>query len=136
MFLDALKEYGYVVGRNLVYESRYARSEPARLPGLVDELMAGKPDALVGIEQVAQVMKGKTSSIPIVLFNSSDPVAAGLVQSLARPGGKAGAFVSPLLRREPGRRRAGIRRDGEEPAGCTGWGRRLRHAIRSSTVDR
>lgn len=87
VFLDALKGFGYVVGRNLVYESRFAGGDPARLPGLVDELMAGKPDALVGIEQVAQVMKGKTSSIPIVLFNSSDPVAAGLVHSLARPGG-------------------------------------------------
>jgi putative ABC transport system substrate-binding protein len=58
-----------------------------RLPGLVDELIAFKPDVLVGNEQAARVMKNKTSTIPIVLTNSSDPVAVGLVQSLARPGG-------------------------------------------------
>ena len=87
IFLAAMREHGYVVGRNLVYELRYANGEPARLPGLVDELIALKPDVLTGIEQVARVMKNKTSTIPIVLTNSSDPVAAGLVQSLARPGG-------------------------------------------------
>ena len=86
-FLDALQKLGHVVGRNLVYESRYADGEPARLPGLIDELIALKPDLLAGIEQVARVMKGRTSTIPIVLTSSSDPVAARLVQSLARPGG-------------------------------------------------
>lgn len=87
VFLDALQKLGYVVGRNLVYESRYADGDPARLPGLVDELIARKPDVLAGIEAVARVMMGKTSTIPIVLTSSSDPIAAGLVQSLARPGG-------------------------------------------------
>ncbi len=87
VFLAALREHGYAVGRNLVYESRYADGQPARLPALVDELIALKPDVLAGIEQVAGVMKGKTSTIPIVLTNASDPIAAGLVQSLARPGG-------------------------------------------------
>lgn len=87
VFLAAMREHGYVVGRNLVYESRYANGEPTRLPGLVDELIALKPDVLAGVEQVARVMKGKTSTIPIVLTNASDPVAARLVQSLARPGG-------------------------------------------------
>lgn len=85
VFLDAMREHGYVVGRNLVYESRYANGQPARLPELVDELIALKPDVLAGIESVAGIMKGKTSSIPIVLTNSSDPVAAGLVRSFARP---------------------------------------------------
>lgn len=74
-------------GENLVYESRYANGAPGRLPGLIDELIALKPDVLAGIEAVAQVMKNKTSTIPVVLKNSSDPVAVGLVQSLARPRG-------------------------------------------------
>ena len=87
VFLDALRKLDYVVGRNLVYESRHADGEPARLPGLIDEIVALRPDVLAGIESVARVMKGKTSIIPIVLTNSADPVAAGLVQSLARPGG-------------------------------------------------
>ena len=87
VFLDALRKHGYVVGRDFVYESRYADGNAARLPGLIDELVALKPDVLAGIEQVARVMKDKTATIPIVLTNSSDPVAIGLVQSLARPGG-------------------------------------------------
>ena len=87
VFVDALQKLGYEVGRNLAYESRYANGAPGRLPGLIDELIALKPDVLAGIEGVARVMKGKTSTIPIVLTNSADPVAAGLVQSLSRPGG-------------------------------------------------
>ncbi len=46
-----------------------------------------KPDVLAGIEPIARVMLSKTSTIPIVMFNSSDPIAAGLVKSLSHPGG-------------------------------------------------
>lgn len=56
------------------------------LPALADELIALKPDVLVGIEVPAIVMRSKTTTIPIVLVASTDPVAAGLVKSLARPG--------------------------------------------------
>ena len=86
-FLDGMRERGYVVGRNLIFDVRYADGDPNRLPGLVDELIALKPDVLAGAESAAQIMKSKTSSIPIVLTVSSDPVALGLAQSLARPGG-------------------------------------------------
>ena len=54
---------------------------------MVDELIALRPDVLVGIEYVAKVMLAKTTTIPIVMPNSSDPIAAGLVMSLPRPGG-------------------------------------------------
>jgi putative tryptophan/tyrosine transport system substrate-binding protein len=86
-FLAVLTERGYVVGRNLLYESRYANGEPTRLPALVDELIAFKPDVLAGIEPVVRVMMSKTSTVPIVMTNASDPVAAGLVNSLSKPGG-------------------------------------------------
>jgi len=86
-FLAVLTERGYVVGRNLLYESRYANGEPTRLPALVDELIAFRPDVLAGIEQVVRVMMSKTSAVPIVMTNASDPVAAGLVNSLSKPGG-------------------------------------------------
>jgi len=86
-FLAVLAERGYVVGRNLVYESRYANGDPARLLALVDELIAFKPDVLAGIESVVRVMMSKTSTVPIVMTNASDPVAAGLVKSLSKPGG-------------------------------------------------
>jgi putative ABC transport system substrate-binding protein len=69
VFLAAMREHGYAVGRNLVYESRYADGQPARLPGLVDELITLKPEVLAGLEQVARVTKNKASTIPIVLTN-------------------------------------------------------------------
>jgi len=62
---------------------RYANADPGRVPALVDEVIALRPDVLVGFESVVRIMKTKTSTIPIVLTNSSDPVGLGL----ARPGG-------------------------------------------------
>ena len=59
----------------------------SRLPQAVDELIAAKPDLLVGIEQVARVMKSKMATIPIIVSIGSDPVVAGLAQLPARPGG-------------------------------------------------
>lgn len=85
-FLAGLREYGYVAGQNLVLDVRYARGDTARLPALADELLALKPDILVGIEAVALVARSKSKTLPIVLTTANDPVAAGLVHSLARPG--------------------------------------------------
>jgi putative ABC transport system substrate-binding protein len=84
--LTGLRERGYVPGRNLVLDVRFARGDTARLPALAGELVALKPDVLLAIEPEAGVLRAKTDKIPIVLTASSDPVAAGLVKSLARPG--------------------------------------------------
>src|SRR5262245_15407848 len=81
------RELGWVDGANFRLEVRYGNGEPARLPGLIDELIAFNPKALSGISEIAALMKAKTSTIPIVLSLSYDPVESGLVQSLARPGG-------------------------------------------------
>ena len=86
-FLAGLRELGFEVGRNLIYDVRHCDGDPSRLPGAIDELLALKPDLLAGIEQVARVMRSKTATVPIVLTISSDPVAAGLVKSLRQPGG-------------------------------------------------
>jgi putative ABC transport system substrate-binding protein len=86
-FVSTLHALGYVEGQNITYDIRYAEGDPTRLPVLVDELISRKPDVLVGIEPVVRVMASKTSTIPIVIQNSADPVAAGLVKSLAHPGG-------------------------------------------------
>ena len=86
-FLAGLRELGFERGRNLIFDVRNCDGDQSRLPALVDELITLKPDLLAGIEQVARVMRSKTSTIPIVLTVSSDPVAAGLAKSLARPGG-------------------------------------------------
>lgn len=84
--LTKLRDHGYVVGRNVAIDMRYARGDYSRLPALAEELIALKPDVLIGIEGAAHAMRSKTTTIPIVLAAAADPVAAGLAQSLARPG--------------------------------------------------
>jgi putative ABC transport system substrate-binding protein len=85
-FVSGLRDLGYVAGRNLVLDHRYAMGDNRAIATLADELIALRPDVMIGIESVAAVMRSKTTSIPIVLIASPDPVAAGLVQSLGRPG--------------------------------------------------
>ena len=82
-----LRELGWVDGGNFRLEVRYGNGEASRLPGLIDELIALNPKVLSGISEVAALMKAKTSTIPIVLSLSYDPVESGLVKSLARPEG-------------------------------------------------
>jgi ABC-type uncharacterized transport system substrate-binding protein len=85
-FVDALRDLGYVEKINLILDVRTADREGKRVPELVDEAIAQKPDVLVGWESIAVVMRSKTASIPIVLAGTIDPVRAGLAQSLRRPG--------------------------------------------------
>jgi putative tryptophan/tyrosine transport system substrate-binding protein len=85
-FLAGMLDRGYALDRNLRLDIRYARGDMSRLPALGDELIALKPEVLLGIEPAAVVLARKTTATPIVLVGSSDPVAAGLVKSLARPG--------------------------------------------------
>jgi putative ABC transport system substrate-binding protein len=85
-FLEGLRDRGYVQGVNLIFDVRYANADSSRVPSLVDEVIALRPDVIAGFESVARVMQARTSTIPIVLTNSSDPVGLGLAQSLAKPG--------------------------------------------------
>jgi ABC-type uncharacterized transport system substrate-binding protein len=86
--LAALREAGYVEGQNLVIEPRHAQGRVERLPALARELVALKPDIILATSNSAiQAAKNATKSIPIVMAFSDDPVALGLVASLARPGG-------------------------------------------------
>ena len=84
---SGLHELGWVDGGNFRLEVCYGSGEAGRLPELIDELIALNPRVLSGISEVVALMKAKTSTIPIVLSLSYDPVESGLVQSLARPGG-------------------------------------------------
>ena len=83
-----LRELGYVEGRNLSIDRRWADGVDARLPQLARELLAGKPEViLVTTTPATQALMRLTSKAPIVMTGTADPVAAGLVASLARPGG-------------------------------------------------
>jgi putative ABC transport system substrate-binding protein len=82
-----LRERGWIDGKNLLIEYRYAET-PDRVPTLVAELMALTPDLIVASgPQAAVPLKSATATIPIVFVAVYDPVALGLVQSLSRPGG-------------------------------------------------
>ena len=87
-FLRGLRELGYVEGRNLAIEWRYAQDKLENLPVLAAELVALKPDVLVsGANAGPLALQRATSTIPIVMTSPGDSVAMGLVKSLARPGG-------------------------------------------------
>ena len=87
-FRKGLSELGYDKGRNIAIEYRYAEGKFDRLPALAAELVRLKVDAIVTASTPAiQAAMQATRTIPIVMANVGDPVAAGLVASLARPGG-------------------------------------------------
>jgi len=93
VFRTRLRELGYTEGKNLVIETRYARGVTEQLPVLAAELVALKPDILVTVSTPATRAAIKaTSSIPIVFAGVADPVGAGLIASLARPGGNATGY--------------------------------------------
>jgi putative tryptophan/tyrosine transport system substrate-binding protein len=87
-FRDGLHELGYVEGKNLVIEYRWAEGHYERLPGLATELVRLPVDVIVAVgDPVIFAAKQATSTIPIVMAGVGDPVARGFVVSLARPGG-------------------------------------------------
>ncbi len=87
-FLQGLRDLGYVEGQNIIIEYRYGKGRLDRMSSLVNELIQQKVDVIVVTNQVAiRAAKKATKTIPIVMRSSVDPVAAGHVVSLARPGG-------------------------------------------------
>ena len=87
-FMQGLRERGYVDGRNIVIEYRWADGKLDRLPGLVADLVHIKVDVIVSSATPAiRFAKQQTSTIPIVMAGVTDPVGVGFVASLARPGG-------------------------------------------------
>ena len=87
-FLQGMRDLGYVEGRNLTMEARFADSKPERLPALADELGKLKVDIIVAMSTPAvQAAKQATTTIPIVMIAIADPVGSGFVANLARPGG-------------------------------------------------
>ena len=88
-FRQGMKEHGYVEPSNLIVDVRYAAGKLERLPALATDLARAKPDVFVvyaadAVKAAAQAMP----AVPIVISNTQDPIASGLVTSLARPGGR------------------------------------------------
>jgi putative ABC transport system substrate-binding protein len=94
-FRDGLRDLGYEEGRNIVIEYRWAEGRYDRFPALIAELIALKVDVIVTAGTPASLaVKKATSSIPLVMVAVGDPVATGLVASLARPGGNITGVTS------------------------------------------
>jgi len=94
---EALRERGYVEGRNIVIDRRYGENRLERLPVFAREMVAGKVDAIVAVGAASvRAAVAATTIVPIVMFGNFDPVASGLVKSLARPGGNlTGVLIAP-----------------------------------------
>ena len=94
-FRNGLRELGYEDGRNIVIEYRWAEGKYERFPALIAELIALKIDVIVTAGTPASLaVKKATASIPLVMIAVGEPVATGLVASLARPGGNITGVTS------------------------------------------
>jgi putative ABC transport system substrate-binding protein len=119
-FRQGLREHGYVEGKNIAIEYRFADGKFDRLPALAADLVALRVDVLVAmVTQASVAAKSATSKIPIVMVAVSDPVASKLVATLARPGGNvtgnsalagatAGKSLELLKEVAPNLRRVGV----------------------------
>jgi putative tryptophan/tyrosine transport system substrate-binding protein len=127
-FRQGLRDLGYVDGKNIVIEYRGAEGKADTIPGLVAELVQLKVDVFVsGTLPAIRSAKQATKTIPIVMVTTVDPVATGLVDSLARPGGNitgltrltrelSGKRLELLKEVVPGITRVGVLRAAEGPA--------------------
>jgi len=127
-FRQGLRDLGYTEGKNIVVEYRYIEGKLSRIPSLVAELVQLKVDVLVVVALSAiRVAKQSTKTIPIVMVATVDPVATGLVDSLAHPGGNitgltrlqrelSGKRLELLTEVIPGISRVGVLWEPEDPA--------------------
>lgn len=132
VYVDALrqglKELGYIEGKNISIEYRGAEGDMGRIPSLVFELVQLRVDILVApILPAIRAAKEATKTIPLIMIISEDPVAAGLVDSLARPGGNitgltrlqrqlSGKRLELLTQAIPRLTRVAVLRDAESPS--------------------
>jgi len=106
-FRQGLRDVGYIEGKNYVLEQRYAAGNRDLIPGLVAELVQLKVDVLAtgNLTAIRAAMQA-TKTTPILMVTNADPVATGLVDSLARPGGNVTGFTT--LSRDLSAKAAGV----------------------------
>jgi putative tryptophan/tyrosine transport system substrate-binding protein len=98
-FWRRMNELGYIEGKNIAAEYRFAEGAPERLPNFAEELVRLNVDVIVGPGSGVRVAKNATNTIPIVITYTGDPVGSGLVPSLSHPGGNVtglSGFASEL----------------------------------------
>ena len=96
-FREALRDYGWVEGQNIIIEWRWMQGRPERLPELANELVRLKPEVILASASTqVEALRKLTTTIPIVFYGHADPVGVGHVQSLSRPGGNI-TGVSQLM---------------------------------------
>ena len=104
IFRQGLRDVGFIEGKNILVEYRYAEGKVERIPDLVAQLVQLNVDVLVSATTSAiRAAKQATKSIPLVMITNEDPVATGLIESLARPGGNI-TGVTRLTRELSGKR--------------------------------
>jgi putative ABC transport system substrate-binding protein len=87
-FARNCESWGYIEGKNLIIDYREAGGKLERLPSLVGELIALRPDVIVAVTTPAiAAAQSATSTIPIIMAPATDPIGSGFIKSLARPGG-------------------------------------------------
>src|SRR5215831_9120618 len=86
-FIEGMKEFGYEEGKNLLLEARFAEGDDRRVAGLAEDLLRANPEVIVSAgTQVNHALARATSTVPVVMAISGDPVGEGLATSLAHPG--------------------------------------------------
>ena len=96
-FRQRLRELGYVEGKNIIIEPRFAKGKSDRFPGFAAELVRLRVDVIVTVSTpAARAAKKATTTIPIVMRASADPVRRGLVASLAKPGGNITGLIASV----------------------------------------
>ena len=139
-FRQGLREFGYVEGRDVIIEYRHEDRSLDRLPTLAAELVAMKPDVLVGVTTNAAIaVKKAAGTVPVVFMGVTDPVSAGLVASLANPGGNVtgvtnmaailtGKRLEYLKAAVPGVTRVAVLWDPKAPGSVPQWEESKEHA--------
>ncbi len=131
--LDGLRERGYIEGQNLVFERRFSEGKAERFPEIAAELVQLRVDCIIApTTPAALAAKHATQTIPIVMTTALDPVGAGLVASLARPGGNitglstlapelSGKQLELLKEAMPGMTRVAVLWNAANPANAAVW---------------
>jgi putative tryptophan/tyrosine transport system substrate-binding protein len=131
--LDGLRERGYIEGRNIVFERRFSEGKAERFPEFAADMVRLKVDIIiVTTTPAAFAAKNATQTIPIVIPTAIDPVGAGLVASLARPGGNitglsalapelSGKRLELLKEVVPGMTRVAVLWNPANPANASVW---------------